>query len=49
MTLAERVKKLRIEMGMSQQELANKMGYSSRSSVNKIESGRQRTIKNKAF
>lgn len=32
-------------MGMSQQELANKMGYSSRSSVNKIESGRQVTQK----
>ena len=30
MTLAERVKKLRIDMGMSQQELAKRMGYSSR-------------------
>ncbi len=45
MTLAERVKKLRIDMGMSQQELAKRMGYSSRSSVNKIESGRPVTQK----
>lgn len=45
MTLSERVKKLRIDMVMSQQELAKRMGYSSRSSVNKIESGRPVTQK----
>ena len=40
MELAERVKKRREELGWSQEELANKMGYSSRTSINKIENGR---------
>jgi transcriptional regulator with XRE-family HTH domain len=37
MTIGERIKNRRIELGMSQEELAKKIGYSSRSSINKIE------------
>lgn len=40
MNLGEKVRNRREEMGMSQEELAKKMGYCSRSSVNKIENGR---------
>ena len=40
MKLAEKVKKRREELGWSQEELALRMGYSSRSSINKIENGR---------
>lgn len=39
MTIYNRIKKRREELGMSQQELANIMGYKSRSAINKIESG----------
>lgn len=37
MTIGQRIKKRRLELGMSQEELAKKIGYSSRSSINKIE------------
>jgi transcriptional regulator with XRE-family HTH domain len=40
-TLGERVKLRRKELGMSQEELALKAGYASRTSVNKIELGKQ--------
>lgn len=40
MNLSEKVRMLRIEQGLSQDELAKRMGYSSRSSINKIENGR---------
>lgn len=40
MDLAEKVRKRRNELGWSQEELALKMGYKSRVSVNKIECGR---------
>lgn len=40
MELADRVKLKRQELEMSQDELAQKMGYKSRSSINKIEMGR---------
>ena len=40
MNLAEKIKSRRNELNMSQEELAKKMGYSSRSSINKIENGR---------
>lgn len=40
MDLANKVKARREQLGMSQEELATKMGYSSRSSINKIENGR---------
>lgn len=39
MTMYERIKQLRIEKGLSQQELANLTGYQDRSSIAKIESG----------
>ena len=40
MGLGENVKMRRIRLGLSQEELATKMGYKSRSSINKIEKGR---------
>lgn len=40
MDLSKKVKKRREELGWSQEELAKKMGYSSRTSINKIENGR---------
>lgn len=40
MTFGDNVRKRRLELGLSQQELANKIGVSSRSMINKIESGR---------
>lgn len=40
MDLSEKVRKRREELGWSQEELALKMGYSSRTSINKIENGR---------
>lgn len=40
MTLADRVRLRREALGLSQEELALRMGYSSRTSINKIENGR---------
>lgn len=40
MTIGQRVRKLRIEKGMTQTELAEKLGYKSKSSVAHIENGR---------
>lgn len=40
MDLGNKVKQRRIELNMTQDELAKKMGYNSRSSINKIENGR---------
>ena len=40
MDLASKVRQRRIELGLSQDDLAQKMGYSSRTSINKIENGR---------
>ena len=40
MNLATKVRVRREELGWSQDELAHKMGYKSRSSINKIEMGR---------
>ena len=37
MTIGDRIKKRREELNMSQEELAFKVGYKSRSSINKIE------------
>lgn len=37
MSLAEQIKKRRIELGYTQDELAKKLGYKSRSAINKIE------------
>jgi transcriptional regulator with XRE-family HTH domain len=40
MNLADRVKQRREELGLSQEQLALRMGYNSRTSINKIENGR---------
>ena len=37
MTIGERIKKRRLELKMTQEQLANKLGYKSKSSINKIE------------
>ena len=41
MTIGERIRQRRELLGMSQEELSHKLGYKSRSSVNKIELGLQ--------
>ena len=41
MDLADKVRLRREELGMNQAELASKMGYKSRVSINKIEKGRE--------
>lgn len=40
MTLYERIRKLRVEAGMTQDDLAKAMGYKDRSMITKIESGK---------
>lgn len=40
MDLSQKVRRRREELGLSQEELAHRMGYSSRTSINKIENGR---------
>ena len=40
MTIGERIKQKRIELNLSQDELAKKVGYKSRSSIQKIEAAR---------
>lgn len=37
--IGKRIKSRRLELGMTQQELAEKLGYKSRSTVNKVEEG----------
>lgn len=39
MNIGEKIKARRLEIGMSQRELARKMGYSSNSTLNRIENG----------
>ena len=41
MTIGERIKQRRLELGYSQDELAKKVGYKSRSSINKLELSRE--------
>ncbi|MCD7722518.1 MAG: transcriptional repressor LexA [Clostridiales bacterium] len=41
MTVYEKIRYLREQQGMSQQELADKIGYKSRSTINKIELGQR--------
>lgn len=38
--IGERIKARRLELGLTQEELAKKMGYTSRSTVNKVELGK---------
>lgn len=40
MTIGEKIRALRIERGMSQNDLAHACGYTSRASINKIELGK---------
>ena len=40
--IGKRIRKRRLEIGMTQQELTEKMGFKSRSSINKIEIGGRR-------
>ena len=40
MTIGDRIKQRRLELGLSQDEVAKKVGYQSRSSINKLESSR---------
>lgn len=42
MTIGDRVKKLRNEKGLSQEELAQKLGYKHKTSISKIESNNRR-------
>lgn len=44
MNIGERIKQRRIELALSQDELAKKVGYKSRSSIQKIESARKLPI-----
>lgn len=44
-TLGDRVKAERVRQGITQDELAKRAGYSSRTSINKIENGRPASLK----
>lgn len=46
-TIGERIRQRRIELEMSQEELAVKLGYKSRSSINKIEKDGRELRQNK--
>lgn len=45
MTIGEKIRNRRIELDMSQEELAKKCGYKSRSSIQKIEASRDLPLK----
>lgn len=45
MTVGEKIKNKRLELGWSQDELAKRCGYKSRSSINKIELARDLPLK----
>lgn len=47
MTIGERIRQRREELKMSQEDLAIKLGYKSRSSINKIELGQQNLTQSK--
>lgn len=47
MSVADRIKARRLQLRMSQEELAEKLGYKSKSSINKIELGRQNLTQTK--
>lgn len=46
-SIGNRIKNRREELGLSQDELAQKLGYKSRSSINKIESGERNLTQSK--
>jgi transcriptional regulator with XRE-family HTH domain len=43
----KRVRQRRIQLGLSQEELAKRLGYSSRSTINKIENGTNDVVQTK--
>jgi transcriptional regulator with XRE-family HTH domain len=45
MDIGQRIKKRREELNMTQEELAKKLGYANRSSVNKVENARELSMK----
>ena len=45
MNVGERIRQRRIELGLTQEELAKRLGYASRSSVNKMEVARDLPLK----
>lgn len=47
MTIGDRIKRRRELLGMSQDELAKKLGYKNRSSINKIELGERNLTQSK--
>lgn len=47
MTVGDRIRNRRNDLGMSQQELANKIGYKTRGAINKIENGSRELTQNK--
>ena len=47
MNIGERIKQKRMELGWSQRELANKMGYSDNSTLARIENGKVDVYQNK--
>jgi len=47
--IGSRIKRRRIELGYSQDELARKLGYNSRSTINKIENGTNDITQSKLF
>ena len=47
MGIAENIKQRRMELGLSQQELADKLGYKTRSTITRIESGENAVPENK--
>ena len=47
MTIGERIKNRRNELGMTQEELALQLGYKGKSSINKIEKGHQQLTQRK--
>ena len=49
MTVGERIKLRRLELNLSQDELAKKVGYKSRSSINKIELARDLPLRKVAL
>ncbi len=44
-TVGDRIKERRIELGLTQEDLALKLGYKSRSSINKFEKSRDLSLK----
>ena len=44
-SIGQRIKQRREELGLTQEELAKKLGYANRSSVNKVETSREVSMK----